>query len=160
MAGSLKELIERVAQPGNVAWIGLRPARREAVQRVETALVSEAGLEGDRAGAGKRAVTLFQMEHLAAIASYLGQSAPVDPVLLRRNIGVAGINLISLRGRAVTIGPEVVLRITGPCAPCSRMEEAFGHGGYAAVRGHGGMTAEVLRPGQIRIGAPVTVFEG
>ncbi|MDJ0859972.1 MAG: MOSC domain-containing protein [Dinoroseobacter sp.] len=160
MAGSLKELIERVAQPGSVAWIGLRPARREAVQRVETALVSETGLEGDRAGAGKRAVTLFQMEHLAAIASYLGPSAPVDPVLLRRNIGVAGINLISLRGRAVVIGPEVVLRITGPCAPCSRMEEAFGYGGYAAVRGHGGMTAEVLRPGQIRIGARVTVSEG
>lgn len=155
----LKELIARVAQPGTVGWIGLRPARREAMEVVRTALVTETGLKGDRSSGGKRAVTLFQMEHLAAIAGYLGQNLPVEPALLRRNIGVAGINLISLRGRELAIGPEAVLRITGPCAPCSRMEEAFGHGGYAAVRGHGGMTAEIVRTGPLEIGARVTVTE-
>ena len=35
------------------------------------------------------------------------------------------------------------------------MEEAFGPGGYSAVRGHGGWCAEVLRPGRIALGDTV-----
>ena len=67
---------------------------------------------------------------------------------------ISGINLLGLRGRQFQIGMAVI-EITGPCAPCSRMEEAFGHGGYAAVRGHGGMTARVLTPGRIALGNAV-----
>ena len=70
---------------------------------------------------------------------------------LRRNLVVSGINLAGLRGRAVALG-GALLEITGPCAPCSRMEAAFGPGGYAAVRGQGGMTARVLQPGPVSLG--------
>lgn len=152
----LKEMMGRVAQPGRLDWIGLRPGRREDVRTTQAVAVTADGLEGDRGRAGKRAVSLFQVEHLAVIGAFLG-TGPVEPDLLRRNLGVSGFNLLSVRGRVLSIGPEVALRITGPCAPCSRMEEAFGHGGYAAVRGHGGMVAEVLRPGMIRLGARITV---
>ncbi|WP_152563401.1 MOSC domain-containing protein [Ruegeria halocynthiae] len=116
-------------------------------------MISSVGLDGDRSRAGKRAVTLIQQEHLGAIGSYLGRG-PVSPEILRRNLVVSGINLAALKGREVQVG-EAILRFTVICAPCSRMEEALGKGGYSAVRGHGGWCAEVVRPGRVRLGDPV-----
>ncbi|MEM1285512.1 MAG: MOSC domain-containing protein [Pseudomonadota bacterium] len=153
MAESLKALIERIAQPGRLEWIGLRPERRASVIRVGQADVAEAGLVGDRSRAGMRAVTLIQHEHLSAIGAYLGQE-PVDPSLLRRNLVISGINLLALKERTIRIG-SATLAITGPCAPCSRMEDALGDGGYSAMRGHGGVTASVVAGGIIRIGDQV-----
>lgn len=149
----ISDLIARYAQPGQVTWIGLRPGRHEAMVALDAVEIRPGGLGGDRARKGKRAVTLVQAEHLAAIGAFLG-TGPVAPEVLRRNLVVSGLNLLGLRGREVRLG-EAVLKITGPCAPCSRMEAALGEGGYAAVRGHGGMTAEVLRPGLVAIGDPV-----
>jgi MOSC domain-containing protein YiiM len=156
MTEPLADLIGRAAQPGRVVWIGLRPARLAAPVAVAQAVVAADGLAGDhRATPGKRAVTLIQAEHLAAIGAFLGRG-PVDPALLRRNLVVAGINLIGLRDRAFTVG-GATLRGAGLCAPCSRMEAALGHGGYAAVRGHGGITAEVLEGGAVALGDAVSL---
>jgi MOSC domain-containing protein YiiM len=146
----MAEMIARVAQPGRVVWIGVRPARLAPVQSVSQAVVGVAGLEGDHARPGLRAVTLFQAEHLAAVGSFLG-SGPLDPVLLRRNLLVDRINLSALKDRPLAMG-GAVLRITGPCAPCSRIEAALGPGGYAALRGHGGWCAEVVSAGGLSVG--------
>jgi len=137
-----------------VVWVGLRPGRRAPLLPVERCLAEARGLEGDHGASDKRAVTLVQEEHLAAIGSFLGRG-PVAPEDLRRNILVAGINLLSLRDREVRIG-NAVLHVTGPCAPCSRMEEALGPGGYGAVRGHGGVTARVVSAGIVALGDEVT----
>jgi MOSC domain-containing protein YiiM len=99
---------------------------------------------------GKRAVTVIQWEHLPVIASLVGADA-VDPGQLRRNIAISGINLLGMRNRKFRLG-EAVLEGTGLCAPCSRMEETLGNGGYAATRGHGGITASVITPGRIKTG--------
>ena len=113
-----------------------------------------AGLEGDRrTEPGKRAISLIQWEHLPVIASLIG-SDQIDPKLLRRNIAVSGINLLGLRKVRFRLG-TATLRGTGLCAPCSRMEENLGTGGYSAVRGHGGITAEVLEPGEVTLGDEV-----
>ncbi|MCU9836719.1 MOSC domain-containing protein [Ruegeria sp. WL0004] len=149
----LKSLIAGWAQPGWVAWIGLRPERRAALVAVDKAQVEVGGLAGDHGRPGKRAVTLVQGEHLSAIGSYLGRGA-VSPFDLRRNIVVEGINLAALKDRPLRLG-GAVLRLTVVCAPCSRMEETFGPGGYSAVRGHGGWCAEVLEPGLIGLGDAV-----
>jgi MOSC domain-containing protein YiiM len=151
---TIREMIERNAQPGRIMWIGLRPERRAPMQVVTRAELSLVGLVGDRrTRPGKRSVTLVQWEHLAVIAAFLGRDG-VPPELLRRNIAVAGINLIGLRDRAFSIG-GAVLRGSGLCAPCRRMEEALGPGGYAAVRMHGGITAEVITCGAIALGDAV-----
>ena len=114
------------------------------------------GLVGDRwAGrpTGGRQVTLLAEEHLHAIAGFLGVER-VAPAQLRRNVLVAGINLLALKDRRVRVG-AAVLEITGECHPCSRMEEVLGPGGYNAVRGQGGMTARVIGGGEIKPGDAV-----
>lgn len=156
MAETLQTLMDRLPQVGEVKWIGVRPERRAPVElRRQVDADTGQGLVGDRyAGSGgKRQVSLIQWEHLTAIAGVLGREV-VDPALLRRNVAVAGINLLALKGKRFGIG-GAVLEYTGTCDPCSFMEETFGPGGYNAVRGHGGITARVVESGPIALGDPV-----
>ena len=167
----LRALTQHVATEGRLEAILLRPRRGEpalAVDAVEA--LAGRGLAGDRtaarAGAGpngsKRQVTLIQAEHLPLIARWSGHG-DIDPAALRRNLVVAGLNLLAARSPfadrslRVRIGADVVLELTGPCDPCSRMEEALGAGGYNAMRGHGGVTARVLAGGRIERGAAVRI---
>ena len=153
MPKDLKELLATLPRQGKVEWIGVRPERRAPMILVESVEARAGkGLTGDRFAGGpssKRQVTLIQAEHLAVIAKLLGIER-VDPAVLRRNIVVSGINLLALNGCEFSIG-EVVMEGSGPCHPCSRMEESFGVGGYNAVRGHGGITARVVSGGVIRV---------
>lgn len=156
MKKSIKELFDTMPQIGRVAWIGIRPERRAELEVVESVEANtETGLVGDHyhGSSGKRQVTLIQGEHLTAMASMLGKSE-IDPLLLRRNIVVRGINLLALKDQKFRIG-EAILETTGLCHPCSRMEENLGEGGYNAVRGHGGITARVLQNGKIKLGDEV-----
>ena len=143
-------MLRRDAQSGRVVWIGLRPGRREPMAAVAEGEIGEGGLEGDRSRPGKRALTLFQWEHLAVLESLLGGRA-ATPEALRRNVHIAGLNLSSLRGGRLRIG-SAMIEIVGPCAPCSRMEVALGPGGFNAMRGHGGWCGEVVEPGRLRLG--------
>lgn len=122
--------------------------------------MQDLGLEGDHhplQPGGPRQVTLIQQEHLPVIAS-LCRLPSVDPALLRRNLLVAGINLLALKEARFVVG-EAVLEGSGLCHPCSRMEEALGSGGYTAVRGHGGITARVVRSGRICRGDLVRLLD-
>jgi MOSC domain-containing protein YiiM len=153
--GSLAGMLATLPQIGRVAWIGVRASRRAGVTAVDAVeAVAGQGLRGDHhAHDGKRQVTLIQAEHLAAVAAFVGR-ADLDPALLRRNVVVAGLNLLALKGRRFRAG-AALLEWTGPCEPCSRMEEALGPGGYNAMRGHGGITAGIVEGGLIRVGDAV-----
>ena len=115
-------------------------------------------MEGDHysGSSKKRQVTLIQAEHLQAVASLLSVES-IDPGLTRRNLLISGINLNALQDQRFQVG-EVILETTGHCYPCSRMEENLGPGGYNAMRGHGGITARVIRGGSIGKGQAVRLL--
>ena len=160
---TLASLLSDFAGSGRLDAILLRPARDAAPLSVrETTALAGLGLSGDRSSksrrsGGKRQVTLIQAEHLPIIAAWTGH-ASLDPATLRRNLVISGVNLISGRSPlrdlqiVLRIGEEVVLELTGPCDPCSRMARELGPGGYNAMRGHGGMTARVLVGGPLKVG--------
>ena len=153
---ALGALMATLPRPGVVRWIGLRPARDQAMRECEAVeAIAGKGLLGDRyaSASGKRGITLIQAEHLPAIAALAGLEA-LSPATLRRNLVVAGLPLIALKGRRFRIG-EAEFEGTGPCDPCSRMEAALGPGGYNAMRGHGGLCARILRGGRIAVGDAV-----
>ncbi len=149
----LARLMATLPRAGKVEWIGLRPARDEAMIATGTVqAIAGAGLVGDRykGGSGKRGITLIQAEHLPAIAA-LAQRPDLTPALLRRNVVVSGIPLIALKQRRFRIGTAVFVG-TEECDPCSRMEDALGPGGYNAMRGHGGLCARIVEGGTFGLG--------
>lgn len=160
----LKELLAPLTSAGRVEWIGIADVKGAEVRSVAEIEVQEgSGIAGEhhfrRKNRSKRQVTLIQYEHLAVVASLMQrQEFVVTPEMLRRNIVIAGINLSALRHLTFRIG-NAVLRGTGSCPPCSRMEQNLGNGGYAAMLGHGGITAIVEKSGRIGVGDAVSVLQ-
>ena len=158
----LRDLMSAFPHAGKVAWIGIRPAPRIVMQSLQSVeAIAERGLAGDRTAAKSRPgharqVTLIQAEHLAVLAGLL-QREVIDASLTRRNIVVAGINLLALKGHTFRIG-NARFEMSGECHPCSLMELQLGTGGYNAMRGHGGITAKVLESGLIRLGDVLIPF--
>lgn len=154
----MRELFEQFNKDGEVVWIGVRPDRKAPMKELDIVkAIQEFGLEGDRyKNKGNRQVTLIQAEHLDAVASFLSKEK-ISPELARRNLVIRGINLSALKGKRFIIG-EALLEYSGECHPCSRMEENLGLGGYNAMRGHGGITAKILRSGSVAKGDALKIF--
>jgi MOSC domain-containing protein YiiM len=155
----IKDLQATYLRPGKVEFISVRSERRASVKVLDVVhAIQNVGLEGDHYQNlnGPRQVTLMQAEHLVVLALLTGKES-INPALVRRNIVVSAINLLSLKGKSFSVG-EAVFEYTGECHPCTRMEENLGPGGYNAMRGHGGITAKIVSGGRIKIGDSVSIL--
>jgi MOSC domain-containing protein YiiM len=117
------------------------------------------GLEGDRyasklgtysnqPGSG-RDVTLIEVEAIEALKRDYG--IELDPGLARRNIVTRGVPLNHFVEKEFKIG-EVILRGTRLCDPCAHMEKLTVKGAMRGLIHRGGLRAEILKGGMIRVG--------
>lgn len=136
---------------------GERGAPRTAVEAVRA--VAGMGLEGDRyfgrSAAGKsepgRQVTLIEAEAVDAVRAAGVEFAPGDG---RRNVVTRGVSLNDLVGRTFRVG-GARLRGVERCDPCSRLTRLTYRGVERDLRDRGGLRAEILEGGDIRVGDPV-----
>lgn len=154
-------LMATMPQTGRLDWIGIREVKGEPLTILEQVeVIANQGIAGDHRSqreGGKRQVTLIQAEHFPALEAMTGHDV-IQPEWLRRNLVISGINLYALRKSRFMIG-DVLLQGSGSCPPCSRMEKILGPGGYNAMRGHGGINAQVIKGGIIKFGDAVTYVE-
>ena len=120
-------------------------------------LVTGKGLDVETRGGGVRQVTLLSVEAWDDVCAELGAELPWHT--RRANLFIGGIDLAATVGCVVTIG-EARLRIHGESKPCNVMDQQH-QGLRAALRPHGrgGVFAEVLTGGTIRID-DVVVIDG
>ncbi len=129
------------------------PGASPAVAVSEVRCLPGRGLEGDRfcdyKTGYKGQVTFFAQEVYADLCAQLQiQDKPVSA--LRRNVICAGIDLNTLIGQDFEV-QGVAFRGREECRPCDWMDLAFGQGAERAMRGRGGLRAEILREGTLRV---------
>jgi MOSC domain-containing protein YiiM len=125
------------------------------------------GFEGDRyfAGLGTysnepgsgRHVTLIELEALEGLKRDYG--VEVAPAQARRNIATRGVALNHLVGREFSVG-AVVLRGMRLCEPCAHLERLSARGVLRGLIHRGGLRAEIVAGGTIRIGDAIAAVEG
>lgn len=131
----------------------LNVGHREPMKDVQGAnFISGQGIEDDRHATTKversdYQVLLMDQETLDAL--------DLAPSVVRENVTTSGIDLYSLpSGQTVQLGGEVVLRISGPCPPCSRMDEVR-PALQQELQGRRGMRASVVEGGSVSVGDTV-----
>lgn len=125
--------------------------------------VAGRGLEGDRYSTStghwsgrpgvSREVTLIEIEAIEALAQEKSlQLAPGDA---RRNLVTRGVPLNHLVGREFQVG---VVRLHGTrlCEPCQYLEELTAQGVLTGLLHRGGLRADIVHGGTIRVGDVIT----
>lgn len=145
---------------GVVEALVLAPTAEARVVLVDEAVaIAGRGLDGDRyadgtgtfaSGRPGSALTLVD----AAVLDTLGRD--VDH---RRNVVVRGADLNALVGREFTLG-EARCRGRRLCEPCAHLDRLNGGGVLRPLVHRGGLRADVIRGGTIRVGDQLTPAAG
>ncbi len=150
---------------GFVISIYIRPKANAPTVAVEhVRAVPGKGLKGDyyfrKAGssAGRvrtgpdREITLIEIEALEALKRDYG--IELGPGEARRNVLTRGVALSHLVGRTFQVG-EVHLRGIRLCEPCGHLAELTGKEVRPGLVHRGGLRAQILTEGEIRVGDSV-----
>ena len=122
------------------------------VPRIEC--VAGHGIRGDRfydyRENYKGQATFFSSEVFEGLCANFGiKDKPAG--VLRRNVIVSGVDLLSLIGREFEI-QGVKFRGTQHCAPCESMNVAFAPGTKQFLKDNAGLRAQILSDGTIVVG--------
>ena len=134
-----------------VVSLQICPGHRKPMSPLESAeIIGNLGIRGDMHAIAdsSRQVLLIEQETLDALR--------LSPGDVKENISTSGISLMTLAsGSKLRLGPEVVIEITKPCSPCSRMEEVR-PGLLKELEGRRGMLARVVTGGLVRRGDAIS----
>lgn len=129
----------------------------------EVRAVAGRGLEGDRyfdhkgtfsqPGNPNREVTLIESEAVEAVAR--DAKIPFDFGQARRNLVTRGVPLNHLVGKEFRVG-DVRLRGLKLCEPCDHLERLTAPKVEEAFRHRGGLRAQILEGGVLRVGDRIT----
>jgi hypothetical protein len=150
-----------VVGAGTVEAIVLAAAAEAPLRSVEVAqAIAGRGLEGDRYadGAGTFSPGGGRGHDLTLVAAEVLEEVGLGPVDARRNLIVRGINLDALRGRRFRVG-EVECLGQRRCEPCAHLERLTRPGVLRALVHRGGLRADIVRGGELRVGDPVQVLD-
>ena len=100
-----------------------------------------------------REVTLIELETIEALERE--KSIAIPPGAARRNVVTRGVPLNHLVGREFQVG-AVRLRGTRLCEPCAYLEELTQQGVLAGLIHRGGLRAEIVTGGTIRVEDAIT----
>lgn len=153
---------------GSVVSIHTAPEAGEPMASlIQVRALAGAGLEGDRyfRGVGTysaepdtgRQVTLVEGEALDAASAETGMR--IQPGDSRRNIVTRGISLNALVGREFQVG-DVRLRGVELCEPCAHLAHLAGKPMLRSLVHRGGIRADILTDGVIRVGDAVDTESG
>jgi MOSC domain-containing protein YiiM len=119
----------------------------------EIECVAGRGIRGDRffdfKNDYKGQITFFALEVFDALCMEL-KLAAAFPGLSRRNVIVAGVDLPALIGKEFEL-QGVRFRGTAHCAPCRWMDHAFAPGAEHFLQNRGGLRAQILSDGTLRV---------
>jgi hypothetical protein len=129
------------------------PGNHPAVEVAEIECVAGRGIRGDRffdfRENYKGQATFFSQEIFSAMCADLNLSNK-SPGNSRRNIVVEGADLNALVGKDFEI-QGVKFRGVAECSPCHWMNEAFAPGAEKFLQNHGGLRAQILTDGILRV---------
>jgi MOSC domain-containing protein YiiM len=151
----------------SVVALFIGPTLEQPLHAVDQVVsVAGHGLEGDRKfrreglpprkNGPDREITLIEAEAIEAVNRDYG--IELLPIETRRNVITRGVALNHLVGKPFRIG-EAVLHGLRLCEPCTHLESLTRPGVREALVHRGGLRAQVLQGGVIRVGDPIGPVE-
>lgn len=148
---------------GRIHSIHIASAAKAPIQSIEHVLaIPGVGLDGDRYALRQGTffkpepdfeLTLIEAEALEALKR--DYEIDLSPGEARRNLVTSGVALNHLVGREFQVG-EVRIRGIRLCEPCSHLQALVGLPVIKGLRHRGGLRAQILSQGTIRVGDDVS----